>query len=121
MGHSFGELFTQLLLSRGLGLAGVAISPAQPSGIKTLKLSTVKAGFGILGNPLNYNKAVPFTEKQFHYGFGNHLDAAASKALWEKYAVPGAGHVLWVLIPPPLPSSSPPLITPFPHPLLPSY
>jgi non-heme chloroperoxidase len=41
IGHSFGGLFVQLLLNRGLGKAGVGISPAQPSGIKVLKPSTV--------------------------------------------------------------------------------
>ena len=31
MGHSFGGLITQMLLSRGLGRAGVAIHPAAPA------------------------------------------------------------------------------------------
>jgi len=38
---------------------------------------------------------VPITEHQFHYNFGNHLDGKDSKVLWEKYSVPGAGHILW--------------------------
>ena len=58
MGHSFGGLFTQILLSRGYGVAGVGISPAQPSGVLALKLSTVKAGAPILAHPGTYNKAV---------------------------------------------------------------
>jgi non-heme chloroperoxidase len=58
MGHSFGGLFTQILLSRGYGVAGVGISPAQPSGVLALKFSTVKAGGAILGHPTTYNKAV---------------------------------------------------------------
>jgi non-heme chloroperoxidase len=45
MGHSFGGLFMQLLLNRGLGKAGVGISPAQPNGVLVLKPSTVKASF----------------------------------------------------------------------------
>lgn len=95
IGHSFGGLFAQILLSRGLGLAGVGICPAQPSGVITLKPSTVKASFSILGNPLTYNKAVPITESQFHYAFGNALSAAHSKKVWETYAIPAAAHVLW--------------------------
>ncbi|KUJ20555.1 alpha/beta-hydrolase [Mollisia scopiformis] len=95
MGHSFGGLFVQILLSKGFGIAGVGISPAQPSGVLTLKLTTVKAGFGVLGNPLNYNKAVKITESQFHYNFGNHLNAVDSKVLWEKYSIPAAGHILF--------------------------
>jgi non-heme chloroperoxidase len=95
MGHSFGGLFTQILLSKGYGVAGVGVSPAQPSGVLALKLSTVKAGFPILGNPFTYNKAVPFTESQFHYAFGNALSKADSKVQWEKYSVPAAAHILW--------------------------
>jgi len=76
-------------------VAGVGISPVQPSGVLALKLSTVKASFGILGNPFTYNKAVPFTESQFHYAFGNALDKQESKILWEKYSVPAAAHILW--------------------------
>jgi len=33
MGHSFGGLFTQLLLDRGLGAAGIALDPAAIRGI----------------------------------------------------------------------------------------
>jgi pimeloyl-ACP methyl ester carboxylesterase len=95
MGHSFGGLFVQILLSKGYGVAGVGISRAQPSGVLALKLSTVKAGFGVLGNPFTYNKAVPFTESQFHYAFGNALDKEESKMLWERYSVPAAAHILW--------------------------
>ena len=35
MGHSFGGLFTQILVDRGLGSAGVAISSAPVKGIVT--------------------------------------------------------------------------------------
>src|SRR4051794_37292256 len=41
MGHSFGGLFTQLLLDRGLGAAGVAIAPAPVRGVWLLPLSTL--------------------------------------------------------------------------------
>jgi len=95
MGHSFGGLFTQILISRDLGVAGVGISPAQPAGVLALKPSTIKSSWGILTNPLTYNEAVPFSEKQFHYAFGNHLSEAESKVLWEKYSIPSAAHVLW--------------------------
>jgi len=95
MGHSFGGLFVQILISRDMGAAGVGISPAQPAGILKLKPSTVKASWGVLGNPLTFNAAVPFSEKQFHYAFGNHLSEAESKKLWERYAIPSAAHVLW--------------------------
>lgn len=39
IGHSFGGLFVQMLLDRGLGRAGVAIDPAPPKGVLPLFLS----------------------------------------------------------------------------------
>jgi len=41
MGHSFGGLFTQILLDRGLGAAGVAIDSAPVKGILVLPFSTL--------------------------------------------------------------------------------
>src|SRR4051812_26762441 len=49
IGHSIGGLIVQLLLQRGLGIAGVAIHSVPPKGIFTLKLSFLKAGWGALG------------------------------------------------------------------------
>jgi pimeloyl-ACP methyl ester carboxylesterase len=44
IGHSFGGLFTQLLLDRGLGAAGVALGTAPPKGVILLPPSTLRAG-----------------------------------------------------------------------------
>src|SRR5262245_4127019 len=38
IGHSFGGAFTQVLLDRGLGAAGVAIAPAPVKGVLKLPL-----------------------------------------------------------------------------------
>jgi pimeloyl-ACP methyl ester carboxylesterase len=45
MGHSFGGAFTQILLDRGMGAAGVAIDSAAVKGVLTLPWSTLKSGF----------------------------------------------------------------------------
>lgn len=95
IGHSFGGLFTQILLSRGLGAVGIAVSPAQPAGILSLPLSTVKATFPVLKNPLGASKAVPITASEFHYCFANHLSLEESKTLYEKYSIPAVARVLW--------------------------
>jgi pimeloyl-ACP methyl ester carboxylesterase len=42
MGHSYGGLFTQILIERGLGAAGVAIDSAPVKGILMLPFSTLK-------------------------------------------------------------------------------
>ncbi|MEO7079060.1 MAG: alpha/beta fold hydrolase, partial [Rhodococcus sp. (in: high G+C Gram-positive bacteria)] len=95
MGHSFGGLFTQILLDRGLGAAGVAIDPAPVKGILTLPFSTLRVAFPVLRNPLNFHRAMALTEEQFHYAFGNTLSEEASRVAYERYAVPGPDHVLF--------------------------
>jgi pimeloyl-ACP methyl ester carboxylesterase len=95
MGHSFGGLFMQLLVDRGLGVAGVGISAAQPRGVPKLPRSTIKSGARILRNPLNRHKAVEYTLEDFHYTMTNTLSLEESKPYYERYAIPGAGHILF--------------------------
>jgi alpha-beta hydrolase superfamily lysophospholipase len=95
MGHSFGGLFLQLLLDRGLGAAGVAIHPGPVKGVYRLPLSALRAGFPVLGNPSNRNRAVPLTPKEFHYAFTNSLGEAESRRVYDRYHVPGPGRVLF--------------------------
>src|SRR4051812_17153974 len=95
MGHSFGGAFAQILLDRGLGAAGVAIDPAPLKGMLALPASTLRSGFPVLKNPANRHHAVPLTPKEFHYSFTNTLSDEESQAVYERYAVPGPGKVLF--------------------------
>jgi pimeloyl-ACP methyl ester carboxylesterase len=95
MGHSFGGLFTQILIDRNLGAAGVAIATAPVKGVLVLPFSTIKASAPALLNPFNYNRAAPLTPEQFHYAFGNNLSEAESRKAYDRYAVPGPDHVLF--------------------------
>ena len=95
MGHSFGGAFTQILLDRGLGAAGVAIGSAAVRGVRRLPLSTLRSGWPILRNPLNINRAVPITLQQFHYRFTNHLTLDESAPIYQRYCIPGAGRLLF--------------------------
>jgi pimeloyl-ACP methyl ester carboxylesterase len=95
MGHSFGGLFTKLLLDRGCGIAGVSVDGAQPKGVLTLPFSTIRVTMPILGNPFDRDGATPLNAKQFHYAFGNTLSEADSNAVHAKYAVPASNRVLW--------------------------
>jgi pimeloyl-ACP methyl ester carboxylesterase len=95
MGHSFGGAFTEILLDRGLGAAGVAIDAAAVRGIRKLPFSQLKAGFPVLKSPANFHKAVELTPEQFHYAFTNTLSEADSQAAYERYAAPGPGRVLF--------------------------
>jgi pimeloyl-ACP methyl ester carboxylesterase len=95
MGHSFGGLFTQLLLDRGLGAAGVAIDSAAAKGVFALPPSQLRSAFPVLKNPLNNHRAVALSPEEFRYAFTNTLSDEESKAVYERYAVPGPGRVLF--------------------------
>jgi pimeloyl-ACP methyl ester carboxylesterase len=95
MGHSFGGAFTEILLDRGLGAAGVAIDAAAVRGVTKLPFSTLKSAFPALKSPANNHRAVALTAEQFHYAFANTLDRDASDEAYDRYAAPGPGRVLW--------------------------
>ena len=95
IGHSFGGLLVQNLLGRNLAAAAIAIDPAPVKGVWELPLSALKSTFPVLGNPLNYRRAVSLTAKQFKYGFANAVPAAEARALYERYAMPAPGRPLF--------------------------
>jgi pimeloyl-ACP methyl ester carboxylesterase len=95
MGHSFGGAFTQILLDRGLGAAGVAIDSAPVRGLLALPVSTLRSGFPVLKNPANRHRAVALSAEEFHYSFTNTLNEAESGPIYDRYAVPGPGRVLF--------------------------
>jgi pimeloyl-ACP methyl ester carboxylesterase len=90
IGHSFGGLTTQLLLSRGLGSAGVALGTAPPKGIRVLPLSTLRSGFPALKNPLDRDGLCPLSLKQFQYRFTNTLSEEDSKPIYDEHCIPGS-------------------------------
>lgn len=95
MGHSFGGAFAQLLLDAGYGSAGVSIDGAAVKGVWALPFSQIKAAFPVLRNPANLHRAVPITEKEFHYAFTNNLSLEESKKVYDRYAVPVSGRILF--------------------------
>ena len=95
MGHSFGGALVQLLLDAGFGTAGVSIDGAAVKGVRALPFSEIKATFPVLHNPANLHRAVPITEKDFHYAFTNNLSVEESKAVFDRYAVPVSGRMLF--------------------------
>src|SRR5438045_6215819 len=88
MGHSFGGAFTQILLDRGYGAAGVAIDSAAVKGITKLPLSSLRSAWPGLRNPANRHRTVMLSPEEFHYGFTNTLTEGDSQAVYSRYAVP---------------------------------
>ena len=95
VGHSFGGLIVELLLDRGLGRAGVAMSPAPPKGILVLPFSSLKAASPALAHPSRWHGVVPLTLEEFTYGFVNTFPPDDAKAAYERYAVPETGQIFY--------------------------
>jgi pimeloyl-ACP methyl ester carboxylesterase len=95
IGHSAGGAFTQVLLDRGYGAAGVAMSSAPTEGVKIVPLSQARSVFPVLKNPANHHKAVGLTFEEWTYAFTNTFTEERSRELYERYHIPAAGRILW--------------------------
>jgi non-heme chloroperoxidase len=95
IGHSFGGLIAQKLLSAGAAAAAVAIDPGQIKGVRPLPFAQIRSGFPVLSKPGNRKRAVALTRKQFRYGFGNALSESESGELFDRWAIPGPGRPLF--------------------------
>jgi pimeloyl-ACP methyl ester carboxylesterase len=95
VGHSFGGLFVQLLLDRGLGRAGVALDPASPKGVLRIAPSSLKVASPAIAHPGKRHGVVTLTAEQFNYAFTNTFEPAAAAAAFERYAVPETGQIFF--------------------------
>ena len=95
IGHSVGGLLTQIVAGRGLAAVSVAIDPAPHRGVLPVPISTLRAAFPVLRNPLNYRRAVALTYEQFRYAFANALDESEARQLYERFSVAGPGAPLF--------------------------
>ena len=73
IGHSMGGLIVQILLSRGLGWAGVVIDSAPPLGVVTPKFSFLKSNWPLLNPFPSMTTPALLTKSQFQYAFARHL------------------------------------------------
>jgi pimeloyl-ACP methyl ester carboxylesterase len=80
-----------MVAGEGVAAVTVAIDPAQFRGVLPLPLSAIKSSSAVLGNPLNYSRAVPLTYEQFRYAFASAVDENEAHELYETYSVPGSG------------------------------
>ncbi len=92
IGHSFGGLFVQMLLDRGLGAAGVAIDPAPPKGILPGP-SAVRASLPILLGWRSWSTVRMMSFANFQWGWVHTLDAAAQRDAYDRYVVPTPGRI----------------------------
>lgn len=92
IGHSFGGLFTQMLLDRGLGRAGVAIDPAPPRGVLP-SLDAIKAGFPVVSTWGGAKKIHTMSFADFQWGWVHTMPEADQRAAYDQFCVPTPGKV----------------------------
>jgi non-heme chloroperoxidase len=95
VGHSFGGLIAQRLLTEGHASAAVAIDAAPIKGILVLAFSSLRVASIALRNPVNRKRAVSLTREQFRYGFGNAIPEKESDELYERWTIPSPGKPLF--------------------------
>src|SRR6476620_7219898 len=83
VGHSFGGLIAQKLAGEGVSAVTVAIDPAPFRGFLPLPLSALKSASAVLGNPLNYTRAVALSYDQFRFAFANVVEETEAHELYE--------------------------------------
>jgi pimeloyl-ACP methyl ester carboxylesterase len=95
IGHSFGGLFAQILLDRGLGAAGVAIDSAPPRGVWPFEPSAFRALGGALLRSFLGRRVVRWSFDEFRYGFVHTLPLAEARAAYDSQVVPESGRIFF--------------------------
>jgi pimeloyl-ACP methyl ester carboxylesterase len=94
IGHSFGGVFTELLLDRGLGVAGVAIDPAPIRGVfppPRMLLSALPIFLAWMG----WNRVLTMSYHAFATTFAQTLPEAKKKPAYDRYIVPTPGRIFY--------------------------
>lgn len=95
IGHSFGGLFTQILLDRGLGACAVAIDSAPPNGVFAFYPTAFRSLYSVLLTPLAWRRVVRWSYKRFRYAFVHTLTDADARAAYDRHVTPETGRIFW--------------------------
>lgn len=95
IGHSFGGLFVQILLDRGLGAAGVAIDPAPPRGVLAFEPSAFRSLASVLFTWRGWRTVVHWSFATFRYAFVHKLPEDEARAAYEAHVTPETGRVFF--------------------------
>jgi pimeloyl-ACP methyl ester carboxylesterase len=90
VGHSFGGLFVQMLMDRGLGVAGVALDAAPPRGVLATP-KAFRAAIGVLLTWRGWMKVIQPSYKAFSWGFVHALPESARREAFNRYVIPTPG------------------------------
>lgn len=94
IGHSFGGLFVQQLLDRGLGRAGVAIHPAPGRGVFP-NPAAFQAAQGVLKVWRFWTRVLTMSRDDFDRFFANGLPEEQRAAEYETQVIPTPGRIFY--------------------------
>jgi pimeloyl-ACP methyl ester carboxylesterase len=94
LGHSFGGLYTQMLLDRGVGRAGVALNPVPIGGIVPGPTS-LGAVLPVFLRANGWNRPYAFTPKVWADRFANGAPASQQQAAFDSYVIPAPGRIFY--------------------------
>jgi pimeloyl-ACP methyl ester carboxylesterase len=92
VGHSFGGLFVQLLLDRGIGAAGVAIDPAPPKGVLP-GANAVRASLPVIRGWAFWEKVRRMPFKSFQWGWVHTLSESEQRVAYDAHVIPTSGRL----------------------------
>jgi pimeloyl-ACP methyl ester carboxylesterase len=94
VGHSFGGLFVQMLLDRGVGRAGVAIVPVPARGVWP-GLATLRTALRVPSAWGGRNRILTMTPARFARDFAQSLAADELQEAYDRYIVPTPGRIYY--------------------------
>jgi pimeloyl-ACP methyl ester carboxylesterase len=94
MGHSFGGLFVQLLLDRGVGAVGVAIDPAPPFGVPAHPRA-VWSSLDVFTSWNAWNRVLGMSYQSFANDFAQTLPAGEKSSAFVQHVVPCPGRIFF--------------------------
>jgi len=93
VGHSFGGLFVQLLLDRGLGRAGIALNPAPIAGVVP-GWRTLRAAAPVILRSNGARRSYMLSPGLWAERYANAAPPTLQRQSWERYVVPTSGRVI---------------------------
>lgn len=94
IGHSFGGLFTQMLLDRGLGRAGVALNSAPPKGVFPTP-AAVRGSLPVITTWRGWRKILTTSESHFSQFFASGFPETERANAFRTYVVPTPGRIFF--------------------------
>lgn len=95
IGHSFGGLFVQTLLDRGLASAGVAIDSAPPKGVFAFYPTAFRSLGRVLTTWKGWQRILTMPFSNFRYAFLNKVPQPDQRPIYDRYVVPETGRIFF--------------------------